>query len=38
MKRKRPNIIDEEDIRKGTIPYIKNVNRYGDSDYDDEVD
>jgi len=38
MKRKRPNIIDEEDIRKGTIPYIKNVNRYGDSDYDDEID
>lgn len=38
MKRKRPNIIDDEDIKSGNIPFIKNVNRYGDSDYDDEVD
>jgi hypothetical protein len=38
MKRKRPNIIDEDDIKSGNIPFIKNVNRYGDSDYDDEVD
>ena len=38
LKRKRPNIIDDEDIKTGNIPFIKNVNRYGDSDYDDEVD
>jgi tetrahydromethanopterin S-methyltransferase subunit A len=37
-RKKRPLTIDDEDIKKGTIPYIKNVNRYGDSDYDDEVD
>ena len=36
--RKRPNIIDDEDIKSGDIPYVKNINRYGDSDYDDEVD
>ena len=38
FKRKRANIIDEDDIRTGNIPFVKNVNRYGDSDYDDEVD
>ena len=38
LKTKRPNIIDEDDIKSGNIPFIKNVNRYGDSDYDDEVD
>ena len=36
--RKRANIIDEDDIRTGNIPFVKNVNRYGDSDYDDEID
>ena len=36
--KRRPNIIDEDDIKSGNIPFIKNVNRYGDSDYDDEVD
>lgn len=36
--RKRPNIINEDDMKSGNIPFIKNVNRYGDSDYDDEVD
>ena len=38
IKRKRPNIIDEDDIKSGNIPFVKNVNRYGDSDYDDEID
>ena len=30
--------VDVDDHKDGKIPYVKNVNRYGDSDYDDELD
>lgn len=32
------NWIDVDERQDGKIPYVKNVNRYGDSDYDDELD
>lgn len=32
------NWVDVDDHKDGKIPYVKNVNRYGDSDYDDELD
>ena len=32
------NWVDPDLVEKGKIPYTKNVNRYGDSDYDDELD
>jgi hypothetical protein len=28
----------ESDINRGKVKYVKNFNKYGDSDYDDEVD
>lgn len=34
-------VIEKKELEfdnEGNIPYIPNVNRYGDSDYDDEVD
>lgn len=32
------NWVDVDERTDGKIPYRKNVNRYGDSDYDDELD